>query len=208
MGTRTSTLRTSCPTHYRGLRQVLCWTLLCTLALFSGCTGSHSAQGVKYSGKNTKKYTPLPISVHEDKLIELLENISSLLGIEYHYGGQSVTGFDCSGFVNYIYKDTFKAYLPRTSQELARRGKKISLQNLKRGDLVFFRLNSSRINHVGIYLENNLFAHASSSRGVTMTSLNNGYYKKHFVKALRLLEIMDTGTADGEPRHARTDISD
>jgi len=208
MRSRTCTLTTPCSNHYRDLRQVLCWTFLFTLVLFSGCTGSHSAQGVKYSGKNTKKYTPLPISVHEDKLMELLENISSLLGIEYHYGGQSVTGFDCSGFVHYIYKDTFEANLPRTSQELARRGKKISPRNLKRGDLVFFRLNSSRIDHVGIYLDNDLFAHASSSKGVTMASLNNGYYKKHFVKALRLLEIKDTGTGDGEPRPARTDISD
>ncbi len=172
-----------------GLPYLLRYALVCLMLLASGCAGGHSSQGVKYSGKNTKTYTRLPMRVHEDKLMELLENISSLFGIAYQYGGTTRRGFDCSGFVNYIYQKTFNARLPRTSRDLARIGRKVPIKKLRRGDLVFFRINGSHIDHVGIYLDSDLFAHASSSRGVTMGNLNNRYYKKHFVKGVRLLEI-------------------
>ena len=189
MRSKTCTENTFCPQHHRDLRQLSCWMLVCVAMLFSGCAGSYSAQGVKYSGKNTKTYTPLPIRVHEDKLMEMLENISSLLGTKYIYGGESLRGFDCSGFVQYIYQDTFKVLLPRTSRELARVGRKIRPEKLKRGDLVFFRISGSKIDHVGIYLGRNLFAHASSSRGVTVGNLHNRYYNKRFAKAVRLLKV-------------------
>lgn len=189
MRNKTCMTNTSYPACCTGLRCLFRCALACMLLFSSGCAGSYSAQGVKYSGKNAKKYTSLPILVHENKLMELLENISSLFGIEYHYGGQSIRGFDCSGFVNYIYQDTFDVYLPRTSRELAEIGRKIPPGKLKRGDPVFFRINGSEIDHVGIYLDSDLFAHASSSRGVTMGNLNNSYYKKRFVKAVRLLEL-------------------
>ena len=94
--------------------------------------------------------------------------------------------------MQYIYRDTFDAYLPRTSRQLSEIGRKIPPGKLRRGDLVFFRLNSRQINHVGIYLDRNLFAHASSSRGITMGNLDNSYYKKRFVKAVRLLEIIES----------------
>lgn len=181
-----------CSKNLTGPRYLLYCLLVC-VALFSfGCASSYSTQGVKYSGKNAKKYTPLPIRVYEEKLVKLLETISSLFGIKYHYGGESIKGFDCSGFVQYIYRDTFDAYLPRTSRQLSEIGRKIPPGKLQRGDLVFFRLNSRQINHVGIYLDRNLFAHASSSRGITMGNLDNSYYKKRFVKAVRLLEIIES----------------
>ena len=169
---------------------ILC-LLLSTALFLNGCAGSYSAQGVQYSGKNKKKYTQLPIRVHEEKLVKLLETVSSLFGIQYLYGGDTVGGFDCSGFVQYIYRKTFGARLPRTSVELSEYGRKIPSGNFRRGDLVFFRLNGGSIDHVGIYLDRNLFAHASSSRGITMGNLDNSYYKKRFAKAVRLLEIID-----------------
>ena len=194
MRSKLRTGNTSFLKHHRtGLRHLLHCMLACLVLLSSSCASSYSAQGVKYSGKNIKKYTPLPIRIHENKLMELLETISSLLGIEYHYGGKSIRGFDCSGFVQYLYKDTFNAYLPRTSRELAEIGRKISPGKLRRGDLVFFKLNGSQIDHVGIYLDRSLFVHASLSRGVTMGNLNNSYYKKRFVKAIRLLEVIEFG---------------
>ncbi len=161
------------------------------LLLLSGCAGGHVSQGVKYSGKNTKYYTPLPIPVHEEKLMGMLETISALLGTGYTYGGTSVAGFDCSGFVQYVYRSAFGASLPRTSRELSNWGRKVSRSGLRRGDLVFFRIKGSRIDHVGIYIDNDLFVHASSSRGVTIGNLNNRYYERHFARATRLLEVRD-----------------
>ncbi len=182
----------SCPTSAAAQRYMIRLLLVC-IALYSyGCTSSYSTQGVKYSGKNAKKYTSLPIHVHEEKLVTMLETISSLFGIKYQYGGETIKGFDCSGFVQYIYLDTFDAYLPRTSRELSEIGRKIAVHRLRRGDLVFFRLNGRQIDHVGIYLDRNLFAHASLSRGITMGNLENRYYKKRFAKAVRLLEITES----------------
>lgn len=173
-------------------RHLIRYLLLCIALISYGCASSYSTQGVKYSGKNAKKYTPLPIRVHEEKLVKLLESINSLFGIEYRYGGESVSGFDCSGFVQFIYQDAFSARIPRTSGELSEIGRKIPRKKLKRGDLVFFRLKGRQIDHVGIYLERNLFAHASSSKGITMGNLDNNYYKKRFAKAVRLLEIVES----------------
>lgn len=174
------------------LRHLIHSLFLCVALISSGCSSSYSTQGVKYSGKNAKKYTPLPIHVQEEKLVKLLETINRLFGIEYRYGGESVRGFDCSGFVQFIYRDTFSAHIPRTSKELSEIGRKIPRKKLKRGDLVFFRLNDRQIDHVGIYLQRNLFAHASSSKGVTMGNLENSYYKKRYAKAVRLLEIIES----------------
>ncbi|WP_294345602.1 NlpC/P60 family protein [Prosthecochloris sp.] len=189
MQNKTCRISSSSPQNIKDRRHLIRCLLVCTTLFFCGCTSSYSSQGVKYSGKNTKIYTPLPIRADEDKLVQMLETISTLLGTDYHYGGESVRGFDCSGFVQYIYKDTFEAHLPRTSRQLSKIGAKISPGKLRRGDLVFFKLNSHQIDHVGIYLDRNLFVHASSSRGVTMGNLDERYYKKRFVKAVRLLEI-------------------
>ncbi len=182
----------SCLKGYPAKGYLLHCLLVCITLFSTGCASSYSAQGVKYSGKNTKKYTPLPIRVHEEKLVKLLETISGLFGTAYRYGGESSRGFDCSSFVQYIYKDTFNARLPRTSLQLSEIGRKIPQGKLRRGDLVFFRFNGGQIDHVGIYLDRSLFAHASSSRGVTMGNLNKRYYKKGFVKAVRLLEIIES----------------
>lgn len=169
------------------LRQTFILSLACLLLILSGCAGS--SQGVKYSGKNTKNYTPLPIVVPEERLLGMLETISGLLGTGYNYGGSSAAGFDCSGFVQYVYRSAFGAAVPRTSRDLSEWGKKISRNRLRRGDLVFFRTGGSGINHVGIYIDDDLFAHASSSRGVTIGNLDNGYYDRHYARAVRLLEI-------------------
>ena len=165
--------------------------LVCLVISLSGCSSSNWLQGDQYSAKYAKKYTPLPIRIPENKLVTMLEKISSLFGIEYRWGGESRSGFDCSGFVQYIYRDAFDAHIPRTSAQLSEFGKKISPAGLRRGDLVFFRIKGGTIDHVGIYLGWDLFAHASSRRGITMDNLNKKYYRKRFARAVRLLEIVE-----------------
>ncbi|MCX7981654.1 MAG: LysM peptidoglycan-binding domain-containing protein [Syntrophales bacterium] len=118
--------------------------------------------------------------------------VKSFLGAPYRFGGDSLKGLDCSAFVRRIYQ-IFDIQLPRTAIEQAQVGVRVERDELKEGDLVFF--NTRRpFGHVGIYIGNNQFIHASSSRGerqVRIDRLDAPYYNKRFVKAVRLLEIKD-----------------
>ncbi len=110
----------------------------------------------------------------------------------YKYGGNGPDAFDCSGFAFYVYKN-FGINLPRTSSEQAKKGTYVSKKDLDTGDLVFFDTsgtNDHRINHVGIYIGNGDFIHASSgknSRKVVISNINEGYYKEKYVTARRIL---------------------
>ncbi len=116
--------------------------------------------------------------------------VKSFLGAPYRFGGDSLRGLDCSAFVRRIYQ-IFDVHLPRTAYEQAQVGVKVEREELKEGDLVFF--NTRRpYGHVGIYIGNNQFIHASSSRGerqVKIDSLDKPYYSKRFIKAVRLMEV-------------------
>ncbi|MCS7300915.1 MAG: NlpC/P60 family protein [Fimbriimonadales bacterium] len=110
----------------------------------------------------------------------------SYLGARYRYGGSSSRGFDCSGFTSYIYRQ-HGIYLPHNSAAQYRVGKPVSRSDLRPGDLVFFRTRGRRISHVGIYIGDGKFVHASSARGrVRIDTLNSGYYKKRYVGARRI----------------------
>lgn len=108
-------------------------------------------------------------------------------GTKYKYGGTDKRGFDCSGYVNKVYKDAFSIQLPRMTKEIAKEGKKVSKSNLKIGDLVFFR-PTRRYRHVGIYMGNDEFMHSSTSKGVMKSSLKNEYWKKKYRYARRILK--------------------
>lgn len=117
-----------------------------------------------------------------------LNEIISYLNTPYRYGGNSRSGIDCSAFTQTVYRNSLNVILPRTAREQYRTWKIFEDRDeLKFGDLVYF--NTSRIyypGHVGIYLDDDLFAHASSSRGVIVSSLNNGYYSSKFIGANRV----------------------
>ena len=121
-----------------------------------------------------------------DKLINFAK---SFLGTRYVYGGSSPKGFDCSGFVSYVFSN-FGFSLPRTADEQANVGDTVTRDSLEKGDLVFFKtLGSSIINHVGIYIGDGQFIHASSGAGkVIISPLNEGYYLSHYVKAKRVIK--------------------
>jgi hypothetical protein len=110
---------------------------------------------------------------------------TGFLGAPYRLGGSSVKGLDCSAFVRKIY-EFFGVTLPRTAREQARIGISVLREELEAGDLVFF--NTRRLlGHVGIYIGNNEFVHASSrNKGVRIDSLKEPYYDRHFIKAVRL----------------------
>jgi cell wall-associated NlpC family hydrolase len=101
-------------------------------------------------------------------------------------GGLSRQGIDCSGFVHVTYRDVFTTRVPRSTETLAKAGKPVKRRNLKTGDLVFFKTGRKQ-RHVGIYVGNGQFIHASSSRGVMQSSLDNVYWREHYWQAKRLL---------------------
>jgi cell wall-associated NlpC family hydrolase len=104
----------------------------------------------------------------------------------YKLGGLSKSGVDCSGFVHITYRDIFKRKLPRSTALLAKTGNSVTQKSLKFGDLVFFKTGRSK-RHVGIYINNGKFIHASSSRGVMQSSLKSNYWSKSYWMAKRVL---------------------
>ena len=113
------------------------------------------------------------------------------LNIPYRFGGNSVRGIDCSAFVKKVYS-LVDINLPRSAREQFLEGNSVDKEELSVGDLVFFRTYAPFPSHVGIYLGNNLFIHASSrSKKVTIDSLDTPYYFKRFMGAKRLLDVKD-----------------
>ncbi len=106
-------------------------------------------------------------------------------GTRYRLGGLSQGGIDCSELVYTTFREQFGLSLPRTTQEQVNVGRKVSRSRLRPGDLVFFK-TGYRSRHVGIYIEGNRFLHASTSRGVTVSSLDNPYWHQHYWQARRL----------------------
>ncbi|MDP2268651.1 MAG: NlpC/P60 family protein [Deltaproteobacteria bacterium] len=113
---------------------------------------------------------------------------TAFLGAPYRWGGVSLRGLDCSAFVKKIY-ELFDVTLPRTAREQAHVGATVAREDMIEGDLVFFNTKRS-YGHVGIYIGNNEFVHASSgNRIVKIDNLNQSYFNKRFVKAVRLKEL-------------------
>jgi len=118
-------------------------------------------------------------------LQKLYTQYHSWKGTPYKYGGLTLRGVDCSGFVLQTYKKLFKIKLPRQTQYQVKKGKRVYINQLRAGDLVFFKTGFN-VRHVGIYLEKGKFVHASSSKGVVISSLYTGYWKSKYWQARRL----------------------
>ena len=108
------------------------------------------------------------------------------IGVPYVFGGTSPYGFDCSGYVQYVFANAGIS-IPRTADVQYEFGTPISTTDLVAGDLVFFSTYTYGASHVGIYLGDNKFIHASSSRGVTIDSLGSSYYSSRYIGARRIL---------------------
>lgn len=110
------------------------------------------------------------------------------LGVPYRRGGNSKRGVDCSGLTSHLYKKVYHKKLERNSDEQRTKNcHKVSKRNLREGDLVFFHNGRKKrtASHVGIYLKNNKFIHASTSKGVIISNLNEDYYRKHWLSGGR-----------------------
>ncbi|MBM3416504.1 MAG: NlpC/P60 family protein [Bacteroidetes bacterium] len=117
---------------------------------------------------------------------ELLEKADEWYGVRYRRAGNTKSGVDCSGFTVAVFAAVYGMQLPRVSREQYRISRKISTTELREGDLVFFNTTGRGVSHVGIYLGNNRFIHASVSKGVMVNSLFEKYYLQRFVGAGRI----------------------
>lgn len=118
--------------------------------------------------------------------VDLYASIEKWLGTPYRYAGKSLEGIDCSSFVNKIYESAYCYLLTGNSADLFKKVTPLPMNKLAEGDLVFFKINRKTISHVGVYLGDNKFAHASRTKGVVISDLNHPYYKKYFVKGGRV----------------------
>lgn len=116
----------------------------------------------------------------------LYEAVNSWLGVPYKYGGTDRNGIDCSAFVGTIYRTVYNVTLHRTANDMLRDVKLISKSQLREGDLVFFTNSKGKVSHVGIYLKDGLFAHSSTSNGVSVSRLDDTYWSKHFYRGGRV----------------------
>ncbi len=119
---------------------------------------------------------------------EVLVQALSLTGTQYKYGGNSPeTGFDCSGFVRYVFKQAASLTLPHNALAISQAGQSVAKSDLQPGDLVFFKTLKNTFSHVGIYLGNNRFIHSPSKGGqVRVDDMQEGYWAKHFNGAQRI----------------------
>jgi cell wall-associated NlpC family hydrolase len=119
---------------------------------------------------------------------EVLMNALSLTGVKYKYGGSSPeTGFDCSGFVRYVFQQAANLTLPHGARALSQLGQNIPINQLQPGDLVFFNTLKSAFSHVGIYLGEGRFIHApSSGGGIHVVNMNGEYWSQRFNGARRI----------------------
>src|SRR5690554_5258321 len=133
-------------------------------------------------GLNSLRHSP-PRKIRE----ALLAQHERWAGTPYRLGGTGRGGIDCSALVQNVFNETFRLELPRTTGEQVQQGTPISRAELQVGDLIFFR-PPGRYDHVGIYVGDGYFLHASTSRGVMLSELNNSYWQRYYWQARRTLE--------------------
>lgn len=138
-------------------------------------------------------FTDSPVVKNLSAKEKILVEIIRYLNIPYKYGGNDRNGLDCSAFTQNVFENSLNFKLPCTAREQFYSTTNIKNNDtLKFGDLVFFNTTKrSYPGHVGIFIGNNLFAHASFSKGVTISSLKNSYFKRRYIGAVRVLRISD-----------------
>jgi cell wall-associated NlpC family hydrolase len=151
-------------------------------ALALGATLAEAADGVPAAG------TPAASEPAGTHLRRMLADFAiTLRDIRYRRGGRTPsTGFDCSGFVSYVFRHTLGKDLPATSASQFHAGTRVDRADLRTGDLVFFRTRGKRVSHVGIYLDNGRFIHSpSAGKTVSIDSLDASYWSRHYAGAKR-----------------------
>lgn len=154
------------------------------------------------SAKTRAKAEAITSEMASDLPSNLEQEISKFFGLRYRFGGEGRNGIDCSALVKQVYSDAFGVSLPRSSTEQSRLVNldSVSPDDLRTGDLVFFGPKRKRVNHVGMYLAGGRFLHAARSEGVTISSLDDSYWKSRFMfsKRMRGLDPFEDDEEDAD----------
>ncbi|HID69064.1 MAG TPA: cell wall hydrolase [Desulfobacterales bacterium] len=157
--------------------------LLILLSIITGCsTGGHRPSA---NVKAIKSGSAVDLRDSSSVKSKLLKQYGEWRKTPYRMGGMSKRGVDCSGFVYITFRSQLGFTIPRTTDSQVKIGRKVARNNLRVGDLVFFQ-TSLFYNHVGIYLGDSKFLHASTSKGVIISSLNEKYWRKCYWTARRI----------------------
>ena len=176
------------------LRFLFCCCVILFGASSIGCSSSSpraTTQRTIEAYEETEESDTVRLSGENNSAINrrsVLAGIMAMMRIPYIAMGIDSTGFDCSGFTAKIYDKMIGTALPHSTREQFTLGKAVKRRQLKFGDLVFFRMEGETPSHVGIYVGDGLFAHASTSLGVTISLLGSSYYKHRYVGARRIVE--------------------
>ena len=162
--------------------------------IIGGYQTSGDGVSIEYAGAQHR-----PAGVHDT----LMKEYEVWAGTPYRFGGESRNGIDCSALTQRIFKEQFNYALPRTAGEQMKQGRRVSRAALKPGDLVFFK-PTRRFNHVGVYLGNGLFMHASSSQGVMISQLDNHYWARRYIQARRPIELPQLASRTNAPAFTPT----
>ena len=150
-------------------------------------TDSNSTKTESSSKSIKKQYaTKLGVSESDIKNETLYKFINEWQGVPYKYAGKDKSGIDCSGLTSTLYLKVYKKTISSNTKALVGEVKKINESDLKEGDLVFFNTNGKSISHVGVYLQNKKFVHASTKKGVMVSDMNEPYFKKTYVSSGRV----------------------
>jgi cell wall-associated NlpC family hydrolase len=163
----------------RSFRHLAVFSLL--MLTLAGCAGTQHLGGDR---PGTRVYQPAPPSTDSAKAQKLWQVFERYQGTPYRYGGTSASGFDCSGFILTAYEEGLGKQLPRTTSQMLAYGEEVHPGNIQPGDLVFFRIGGKE-QHAGIYMGGDRFIHASTSVGVTQSSMTGYYWKGRFTQARR-----------------------
>ena len=169
---------------------VLCLSIIAAQAQTkSGTTPTTDKPGDEQDGLIKEYFSQIMgVALSTTSNVKLFQFVYDWVGTPYHFGGDSRRGIDCSAFTKELYSKVFNLTIKRNSRDIFSMVSPVSKDDLQEGDLVFFKIHSRSISHVGIYLGNGRFAHASS-RGVAVSSLDDGYYNRYFYRGGRLLDV-------------------
>jgi cell wall-associated NlpC family hydrolase len=166
----------------------LCAAVVLAAVLAGGCaTSGHAPVSGESSGGERVETAAIERSLYEQ--------LARWRGTRYQLGGRGRNGIDCSGLTQVVYRDLFGKDLPRTTDDQEKVGRPVRRQALAPGDLVFFKTGLLQ-RHVGIYVEDGMFLHASRSKGVRLSSLDNGYWRNRYWKARRLPVVRNPALRD------------
>ena len=161
------------------------WYKIKTSSNIEGWVNSKYIGSYTQSSNETKTKE---LTTQNSSINNIIKMANGQIGKKYKWGATGPNSFDCSGLTSYIYKNGVGINLPRTSVAQSKVGIKVSKAELKSGDLVFFNTSGKGISHVGMYIGDSKFIHASSSKGVRIDNLNSSYYKSRFVSGSRIIK--------------------